>query len=58
MRRTVHLDLTPAQAQLVNSTLALYEAEGPDADPDYNNPLVQRTRGKVWAALEAAGVDL
>lgn len=58
----VRLDLTPAQARMVNAGLALLEAE--DHDGDGNGGwgvavfvrVMARTRAKVHDAMSAAGV--
>lgn len=53
----VYLRLSPAQARVVNSALAVYEAEDyPDARK-HADDLVDRTRSKVHTAMEASGVD-
>lgn len=55
--RRVRLDLTPAQARMVNTALAREECEDHGDDPDYRHDVMDRTRRAVWAALESAGVE-
>jgi hypothetical protein len=48
----VKLDLTRAQLRMINSALAMYEAEDHSDDPDpYRRDVMARTRMAVWTAL-------
>lgn len=55
--RKVRLELTPAQARMVNTSLAREECEDHSDQPDYRHDVMVRTRRAVWDALEAAGVE-
>jgi hypothetical protein len=58
MATTVRLDLTPAQARMVNSALAMLEAEEHDySEGRYRQDVMDRTRAAVHAAMERAGVE-
>jgi hypothetical protein len=53
----VVLRLTPAQARMVNSSLAREESEDHQNGEDYNAAVMARTRRAVWDAMEAAGCE-
>jgi hypothetical protein len=55
MSRGVHLSLTPAQARMVNSALARWEAD--DHESEYRQRVMDATRRKVWDAMVKAGVN-
>lgn len=55
--RKVRLELTPAQARMVNSSLAREEAEDHESHESYRQAVMDRTREVVWAALKAARVE-
>lgn len=50
------LRLSTAQVRLVNAALALLEAEAEDQLPPPDPDVLERTRAKVHAGMEAAGI--
>lgn len=50
------LRLSTAQVRLVNAALALLEAEGEDHPEPPDPEVLARTRAKVHAGMEAAGI--
>lgn len=54
MAKTVTLVLTPAQLRLVNSGLALIEAD-PEEAHGFSTGLIERTREKVWDCFRKTG---
>lgn len=51
MSKRVKFDLTPAQALMVNSALAMYEAEDHTDDKGFNWKVLERTRDAVLHAI-------
>lgn len=54
--RKVTLVLTPAQARMVNSALAMYEAEDHSDIDGFSWPVMERTRDVVHNAMAKAKV--
>lgn len=56
--RRIAVELTPAQLRMVNSALALFEAEDHDWRGHFPWDVLHRTRAAVHAAMEQAGIAL
>ena len=54
---TARLELTPAQARLINAALAYWEADAHEDGDGYDNGVMVRTRGKVHRAMARAGIQ-
>ena len=55
---TIPVRFTPAQLNMVNAALAMYEAEehDPEAEPGFRVDVLERTRTIVHNALDRYGV--